>query len=180
MDELSFCIRILNSFFSQQKIAKVISMIDKNDFSGWEKWFQIELAYNLSTNSKIAAFNIEEKFSVRKNSSISQTKIRADVCLRPKGWKKNSWIFLELKQNHDYKKCIRAMIKDCDKMWAAKKRSINGIEVRYLCVVGVFKLVNGLKKKDVIDYIDKIDPEIITDGYFIKKLKFSDYYLLVF
>ncbi|MDQ6959330.1 MAG: hypothetical protein Q9M24_09520, partial [Mariprofundaceae bacterium] len=60
MDELAFCIKILNSFFSQQKTAKLISMIDKNDFSGWEKWFQIELAYNLSMNPKIAAFNIEE------------------------------------------------------------------------------------------------------------------------
>ncbi len=61
-------------------------------------------------------------------------------------------IFLELKQNSDWKRCIGNMLDDAKKVFSAQSRSHEGASVRSFFVVGIYKSV---PKSEVHDYVEQ-------------------------
>jgi len=66
------------------------------------------------------------------------TTLYVDFGFTMKGWDKK-YVFLELKQNNDYKKCIDLMFKDAEKFEDLRSKSTNGIKGRSKLVVGMFQ-----------------------------------------
>jgi hypothetical protein len=64
-------------------------------------------------------------------------------------------LFLELKQNDDWRRCIENMIKDSEKVETAQERSVDSkVRIRNFFVVGVYRNTD-VSKKQVHDYIEQ-------------------------
>jgi hypothetical protein len=80
-------------------------------------------------------------------------------------------IFLELKQDADWKRCIENMLLDANKVFGARSRSHEGASVRSFFVAGIYE---SAPKAEVHDYVeqrlheldmdwDLMDTKFITD-----------------
>jgi len=129
---------VLDSFFESQRIKDALKHIYEHDISGWEKWWQIELAMHLSTLPNIGEWDMEHRFVTDKRTRIAQDAMALDIGFRLKSHSLGTWYFVELKQNNDYRRCIDNMAKDADKVFSARKRSNHGVTIRYIACAGIF------------------------------------------
>jgi len=153
MDELEYCFRLLEEFFGQSIIQKGLKIIENHKISGWEKWWQIELAMFLSEDEDIAEWDMEVPFSTDLRKNQKKDFISIDIAFRPKKLSRDKFIFLELKQNDDYVKCLRNMLLDSEKVFGSHSKSVDGIEIRSFFVVGVYLSV---EKKEIINCLMEI------------------------
>jgi len=152
ISDFNFTKALLEKFFSSKTLQRKFDDIFEYEITDWEKWWQIELALYMARNDEIADdWDIEESFYTDKRKQKCKNTIRVDLCFRRKGFNLEKFICLELKQNKDYKVCIRNMIKDAEKVFSAHKRSHNGAEVRELFVVGIYP---SRSKKEVHNFIE--------------------------
>jgi hypothetical protein len=144
---------LLATFFSRKRIQNTLAGIWDTEATGWEKWWQIELAMFLSDHEDIAGWNMEEEFHTDLRTSTSKDFMAIDICFRRKGFAANHFVFLELTQDRDWKRCIGNMLRDAEKFGAGKTRSIGGKQVRSFWLVGVHP---GDSKAEVHDYIESV------------------------
>lgn len=153
MHELEYCFRLLEEFFSQSIIQKGLNLIEDHEISGWEKWWEIELAMFLSEDEDIAEWDMEVDFFTDLRKTQKKDFISVDVGFRPKKLSRNKFIFVELKQNDDYVKCLRSMLSDAFKVSGSHTKSVDGVEIRSFFVVGVYPRV---EKKEIINCLMEI------------------------
>ena len=112
---------MMDEFISQEHITKGLKQIAEIGITGWEKWWQIELAIFLDSYENIKEWDMEHEFEV------DRRKYGGDRLYVDFGFTLNDWsgeyVFLELKQNNDFKKCIDMMFKDAEKCEVLKSRS---------------------------------------------------------
>lgn len=93
-------------------------------------------------------------------------------------------LFLELKQNNNWCRCIENMLVDVEKVYYAQKYSIgNGLMIRNFFVVGVYP-TGETTKKDVHDYIqrraDELDIPVEREHRHTKFVSNSPYSVTMF
>lgn len=171
-DDLDKIGDILLEFFKSKRIVTSLDAIHKFGLSGWEKWWQTELALFLAeAEHLISEWDMEHPFDVDKRTRLAQSRMALDIGFRLKRHAKDEWHFVELKQDNDYKKCIDRMARDADKVFSARKQSFDGLKVRYIACAGAFLTVTDEDK--VLDYAEQalgnfdIDA---SDGFYIDKV----------
>ena len=149
-EDFEFTFDILEGFFKQGRVQQALTAIEKAEITGWEKWWQIELALFLSQHNDISDWNMEEPFFTDRRTAIKQDSIAVDLCFRRKRHSTDSMIFLELKQDANWQRCIDNMMRDADKIYRSQSRSLGGAAIRNFFVVGVYPRES---KADVHDYV---------------------------
>ena len=171
-DDLDKIGEVLLEFFKTQRISDSLDAIHKFGLSGWEKWWQTELALFLArADHIIAEWDMEHPFDTDKRTRLVQSRMALDIGFRLKRHAKDEWHFVELKQDNDYKKCIDRMARDADKVFSARKHSFDGLKVRYIACAGAFLTIKD--ENNVLDYaekaLDKLDIDF-DDGFYIDKV----------
>ncbi len=163
MDELEYCFSLLEEFFDQSIIQKGLEIINDCDITGWEKWWQIELAIFLSEDEDIAEWDMEVPFLTDlRIKNQKKDSIAVDVSFRPKKLSRDKFIFLELKQADDYDTCLRNMMLDAEKVFGSQSKSMDGLTIRSFFVVGVYP---SIEKKEIINYVMELQKkyDVVVD-----------------
>lgn len=144
----------IGGFFDSGSIQKGLDIIDNVGITGWEKWWQVELAIWLSEHEDIGGWVMEEAFLTDLRRKGKKDSIAIDIGFRMKGYSTDEMLFLELKQNKNWRWCIENMLIDIDKVESAHVQSIeNKVRIRNFFVVGVY-LTDDISKKEIHDYIE--------------------------
>ena len=178
-DDLDKIADVLLAFFKAKRVEESLALLTKFEVSGWEKWWQTELAIFLAQEDEtIAEWDMEHPFDTDLRTHLAQVRMSLDIGFRLKRHAKGQWYFVELKQADDYRRCIDRMCKDADKVFSARKQSFDGLSIRYIACVGVFRTA---EEETVLDYaeqaLDQVD--IDHDGFVIEEIG-KGYTLLVF
>lgn len=178
-DDLDKIAEVLMEFFKSKRIVEALDKIREFGVSGWEKWWQVELALFLShADDLIAEWDMEHSFDADKRARLAQKRMALDIGFRLRRHAKDQWYFVELKQADDYRACIDRMCKDADKVFSSRRLSFDGLSIRYVACAGVFL---DAPEKEVLDYAEEAldDVDIEHDGFHLEKLA-KGYNLLVF
>lgn len=178
-DDLDKIGNLLLDFFGDEGIRKKLGHIHNFEISGWEKWWQTELAmYLAQADDLVAEWDMEHPFDTDRRTSRAQNRMALDIGFRLNRHAKNEWHFVELKQDDDYRRCIDKMCEDAEKVFSARKYSFDGICVRYIACAGVFL---NASEGDVLDYADAAfkDFDIPIDGLFLEQVG-AHHSLLIF
>lgn len=178
-DDLDKIGDVLLNFFETMRIRESLAAIHHLGISGWEKWWQTELALYLADADSIAEWDIEHPFDTDRRKGLAQARMAIDIGFRLKRHAKDEWHFVELKQDDDYRRCIDKMCRDADKVFAARKHSFDDLRVRYIACAGAFLTV---KDEDAVlkyaeDALDSID--IDADGLYLEPIS-KHHSLLIF
>ena len=178
-DDLDKIGHLLLDFFETGRIREALDAIFKYEVTGWEKWWQTELAIYLANSEAIAEWDMEHPFDTDKRTGLAQGRMALDIGFRLKRHAKDEWHFVELKQDNDYKSCIDKMCRDADKVFAARTHSFDGLRVRYIACAGAFLSV---KDEDaVVEYAEKAleSIDLDSDGVFLEPIS-KNHSLLIF
>lgn len=170
-DDLDKIGDVLLGFFETQRIRETLDSIHKCRVSGWEKWWQTELAlYLANADNLIAEWDMEHPFDTDKRTRLSQSRMALDIGFRLKRHAKDEWHFVELKQDDDYRKCIDKMCMDAEKVFSARRHSFDGIKVRYIACAGAFLTLKD--EDEVMGYAEEAldDFEIDADGLYLEPI----------
>ena len=151
--DFEFTLAVLDSFFAQKRIRTALAKIAETDVSGWEKWWQIELALFLSDHEDVAEWDMEEPFFTDRRRHTSQDMLAIDLCFRRKRQSSERFIFLELKQDQDWKRCVSHMMSDAEKVYCAQTKSLSNTRIRSFFLAGVYP---SIPKAAIHDYIEEI------------------------
>ena len=178
-DDLDKIGEVLLDFFKTKRIRESLGEIHEFEVTGWEKWWQTELALFLANAESIAEWEMEHPFDTDRRTGLAQARMALDIGFRLKRHAKDEWHFIELKQDDDYKRCVDKMCRDADKVFAARKRSFDGLRIRYIACAGAFLSV---KDEDAVvryaeEALDSIDVD--TDGIFLEPIS-KHHSLLIF
>ena len=151
----SFVQERIAEFFDRGTVRRALDLIDQVGITGWEKWWQVELAAWLSEHDHIADWVMEEVFLTDLRKKTQKNSIAIDIGFRMKGFSTKEMLFLELKQNNDWKRCIENMLVDVDKVETSQTYSVgNNLMIRNFFVVGVYP-TGETTKKEVHDYVEQ-------------------------
>lgn len=177
--DFDFTWDVLVEFLNQRGIQRALAAIHECGATGWEKWWQIELAVFLSDHEDIGDWNMEEGFLTDRRTSIEKDSIAVDLCFRRKKQSTDSMIMLELKQDPDWKRCINNMFRDAQKVFRSQSRSLKGSAVRSFFVAGIYL---SESKSAVHDYIAERADQLEIDWELMdtKFIAGTDYSLTVF
>jgi hypothetical protein len=167
--DFDFTWEVLTDFFKQKGIQRALAAIEESGVTGWEKWWQIELALYLWDHEDVAEWNMEERFYTDLRRNVEKDSIAVDLSFRRKRCAKDAWIFLELKQDADWKRCIENMLRDAKKVFSAQSRSHEGAAVRSFFVAGIYP---SETKSEVHDYIEGRLDELQVDWDLVMNTKF--------
>jgi hypothetical protein len=123
--DFDFTVSLFEDFFAQTKIQKSLAVIEERKISGWELWWQIELATFLSGHPGRHEWRREHPIDVDRRKDKEKFKLFADFIIRPKHHARQRYVLIELKQNSSTKTCITNMAKDAVKVWKAKESSLD-------------------------------------------------------
>ena len=144
----------ISDFFDSGSIQNALQTIDEVGITGWEKWWQVELAIWLSDHEDIGDWVMEEPFFTDLRLKSKKDSIAIDIGFRMKGYSTDEMLFLELKQNNDWRRCIENMLIDVEKVESAQVQSIESkVRIRNFFVVGVY-LTDDISKREIHDYIE--------------------------
>jgi hypothetical protein len=158
--DFEFTWSVLTDFFKQKRIQRTLPDIVDTEVTGWEKWWQVELALYLSDHDDVADWNMEERFFTDLRRETGKDSIAVDLSFRQKRHSTDALIFLELKQDLDWKRCIENMLRDAKKVFAAHSRSQEGSAVRSFFVAGIYR---SEPKALVHDYVERRLDELEMD-----------------
>ena len=145
----------INEFFGRPGVQRALDLIDDLGITGWEKWWQVEFASWLADHDQIGEWVMEEVFNTDLRRKTDKNSIAIDLGFRMKGFSTKEMLFLELKQNNDWRRCIENMLVDVEKVYSAQTYSVsNGLMIRSFFVVGAYP-TGDTSKKDVHDYIER-------------------------
>lgn len=144
----------LDQFFARTSVKKTLNRIYEQEITGWEKWWQIEFVTWLAEHDNVGDWVMEEKFEIDGRRTRDQNHISIDVGFRLKGFSTREYLFLELKQNLDWRKCIYNMLSDAHKVFDTKKySSTNYLKKRSFFVCGIYSM-DEISKAEINDYIE--------------------------
>lgn len=179
VDDLDRIADVLLGFFDDKRVTEALSKVREFEVSGWEKWWQVELALYLSrADDLIAEWDMEHPFDTDQRTKLAQGRMALDIGFRLKRHSKDSWYFVELKQADDFRRCIDRMCQDGEKVFSARRKSFDGLSIRYIACAGVFL---DAREEEVEAYLnqacERFNLEI--DGFYFEQLC-DGYKLLIF
>jgi hypothetical protein len=173
--DLDFTFDILESFFKRARVQRALQNIEEMEVTGWEKWWQIELALYVDEHPEVAEWDMEEPFFTDRRTSTQKDFVAIDLCFRRKKHSSESMVFLELKQDLDWKRCVNNMMRDAEKVYGCHSRSHSGAAIRNFFLAGVYP---SEQKAVVHDYIKERAEELdvavdLVDSKFIPNTNFT-------
>ncbi|MFT3728460.1 MAG: hypothetical protein QM759_11605 [Terricaulis sp.] len=170
--DFDFTFDVVDGFFKTPRIQRTLNAIHKTEVSGWEKWWQIELALYLSTHGGVSDRGMEEEFNTDRRRERVKDWLAIDIFFRRKRCASDK---MELKQNPDWRRCIDNMLLDVAKVHRSQQRSMGNLSIRNFFVLGVYPSVEKsevkgyiferalLKEKTVSDFeIDRVETRFIS------------------
>ncbi|MBD2809730.1 hypothetical protein ID853_02220 [Xenorhabdus sp. Vera] len=137
-------VRLLVDFFKQLHVIERFNVFKLEYITGWENWFQIELAYFLYHHVTEQDGEWWREFSIEWDGMPQDIgKCKPDFWL----WsgEENSYYLLELKQNGNVRIALKEVIKDIQKLSSltnTKTFNAVGYEGEYTCKGKFFVLVS--------------------------------------
>ncbi len=111
-----FIVDLVLGFVKQRHIQNRLNFIYTCGVTGWETWFQIEFAHFINNHNNVAEWSREDQFLTDKRKAKFKSKMAIDFLVRKKGFSKNKYIVLELKQHNSIDTCIAKMMDDIAKL----------------------------------------------------------------
>lgn len=128
----------LSDFFDRGSVQRALDLIDDVEITGWEKWWQVEFASWLAEQDGVGDWVMEEVFLTDLRRNSGKDSIAIDIGFRLKGYSSSEMLFLELKQNSDWRKCVENMLRDFEKVECAQTHSVeNKLRIRSFFVAGI-------------------------------------------
>lgn len=138
--ELEKIVDIVSGFFSppSNSLLDRLKLFQEKGWTGWEKWWQIELATHIANHDYVSDVKIEVPYQKDgRFTSLDQGKLFIDIGFRLKNHSTDWWHYIELKQNANYQRLIDLMLQDARKVAAARKSS-NDYGIRHLACFGIY------------------------------------------
>ena len=82
-------------FFNKGSVCRALDLIDEVGITGWEKWWQVELAAWLAEHDGIGDWAMEEVFFTDLRRKTNKDTIAIDIGFRIKGCSTKEMLFLE-------------------------------------------------------------------------------------
>ncbi|KAB2308697.1 hypothetical protein F8A87_13555 [Betaproteobacteria bacterium SCN2] len=165
--EFEYLAELADDFFSQPHTQQSLSLIHQHNISGWEIWLQVELGHFLSMHESEPEWRREEALEYDRRLERTKQYLRPDFLIRKKGWKKESYLALELKQHRNAPACLANRAKDIVKLDKLRQSSI---DLRSCWVLGVFERESKADLNELIaDTLESVDydydPEYVVNKY---------------
>lgn len=120
--DFNFLKNLLTEFLSQPDLIERFQIMKQTKISGWETWFQIELAIFLQQHENVAEWERESRHSLDKRKKDYRNNVSIDFYIRQKYAQES--IPLEIKQNEVARTCIKNMIDDIEKFRNIRRSSL--------------------------------------------------------
>ena len=105
VDDLGKISELMLDFFDTPRIRESLEKIHKYGISGWEKWWQTELAiYLAQADDTVAEWDMEHPFDTDGRSKLSQSRMALDIGFRLVRHAKDEWYFIELLTSQKYRR----------------------------------------------------------------------------
>ncbi len=150
-NDFEFIIDLMKEFISKKYIQDRLNIIEKEQITGWEIWWQIEFSAFLSTHHNISFWDREFLLPVDKRTKWKKETMSIDFIIKKKYSKKDEYIALELKQHKSMKQCITKMCIDIEKT-ASIKRSYDIL--RTIWNIGIFYKDKESKINNNLEYLN--------------------------
>ncbi|MBU0501146.1 MAG: hypothetical protein KJ558_03715 [Gammaproteobacteria bacterium] len=134
--DFQYLVKLTDDFFRQRRVGKSLGIIEEQKITGWEIWFQIEFANFLSQHESSPEWWREWPVEFDRRTEKERTFCRPDFIIRKKGWRKESFAALEVKQNPDPGLCFSYMMKDIKKISKVRR---SALDLRTFWVLGVHR-----------------------------------------
>lgn len=125
---------LTEEFFRQRRVSRSLCIIAEQEITGWEVWFQIEFANFLSQHHSEPEWWREWPVEFDRRREKTRIFCRPDFIIRKKGWRKDMYAVLEVKQHPEAGVCFSNMMKDIEKI--AKIRA-SSLDLRSFWVLGI-------------------------------------------
>ncbi len=172
--DFEFIIELMDEFIKKRTIKDRLNIIEKEDITGWEIWWQIEFSAFLSNHNKISYWARECILPVDKRTKWKKEKMAIDFLIKQKYSKKDSYIALELKQHKSMKQCITKMMVDIDKITSVKK---SYDILRSFWNIGIHKLENDEKSEKIIN---EVTHRLYKDCNYTQHIKKTNFAFTIF
>lgn len=134
--DFDYVAELAEGFFRQRRVGRSLQLIEECKMTGWEAWFQVEFALFLSQHESQPEWWREWSVDYDHRMEKEGNFCRPDFIIRKKGWRKESYAALELKQHPDAGTCFSNMMKDVQKISKVKASSL---DIRSFWVLGIHK-----------------------------------------
>lgn len=133
--DFEFLTGLVQDFFAKKSIKDTLSTISEFEISGWEKWIQIEFAKFCKSHEDITEWGRELRYELDRRLSKDKSSCAIDFLIKQKH--KHSPLALEIKQQRSPSGCIKAMLRDVEKL---RKIKYSQDDLRGVWCVGVHGL----------------------------------------
>ncbi|SFX31140.1 hypothetical protein [Marinospirillum alkaliphilum] len=145
--DFEYLSELTEDFFRQRRVGRSLAIIEDQAITGWEVWFQIEFANFLSQHESLPEWWREWPVELDRRKEKGQTFCRPDFIIRKKGWRKESYAALEVKQHPDAAACFSNMMKDIKKI---SKVRVSSLDIRTSWVLGIHKRKSKTELQNLI------------------------------
>jgi len=146
--DFHYLAELAEDFFRQRRVARSLSIIEEQEITGWEVWFQIEFANFLSQHGSAPEWWREWPLEFDRRREKERTFCRPDFIIRKKGWRKESYAALEVKQHPEAAMCFSNMMKDIVKISKVKGSSL---DLRTFWVLGIHRRKPKSELRDLVE-----------------------------
>ena len=177
--DFDFLKELIANFFKQEDLQQKLQIIYEDErIRGWELWLQIELACFLAENTMVD-WERESSIAFDGRKERNKTFFKPDFLLRKKGWRRESYIALEIKQHSEAIACIDNMLKDIEKVSKARESSA---DLRCFYALGIFKKEENKKilKSKILDKASRVGWELEESLIEIQIIKNTSYVYAIF
>ncbi len=150
--DFEYLFNLVSTFFSRKRIQKQLDILNEYEISGWEIWLQIEFAYFLSEQNPTIEWWREQLLEYDYRMEKEKCFLKPDFLIRKSGWKKETYIALELKQHSIAGSCINNMMSDVKKIYKVRQSEL---DIRNFWVLGITKMEEIQEKKELLSKILK-------------------------
>ncbi|MEO9332444.1 hypothetical protein ABI260_09105 [Pseudomonas guguanensis] len=145
--DFEYISELLEDFFKQRELRKSFRIIFDREITGWEIWFQIEFARFLADHSSEPEWGREYSFQFDYRRESTRSFLKPDFIIRKKGWAKDRYVALEIKQHAKLGNCVSNMIGDLSKVAKMRKSEI---DLRSYWALGIFQTDLDLDVETVV------------------------------
>jgi hypothetical protein len=135
-DDFSYLAELTEEFFNRRRTGSSLQIIEEHAITGWEVWFQVEFAHFLSQHDSQPEWWREWPVDLDRRKEKERTFCRPDFIIRKKGWRRETYAAVEVKQHPDAEICFSNMMKDIEKI---SKVKVSALDIRSFWVLGIHK-----------------------------------------
>jgi hypothetical protein len=126
---------LLKDFFKRPNIRSALRVIDQQEITGWEIWFQVEFARFLAEHISEPVWERECAVEFDYRREKLRYFFKPDFIIRKKHWARERFVALEIKQHTQLGNCLTNMVADLAKVAKIRKSEL---DLRSIWALGIF------------------------------------------